>query len=232
MKQYFIVLFLLIVLCFSSTLFADPELKRVIKADSIEVEISWESKETLNTEQFLDTLLNMAIQDKHIKTIDKIGEKIEETNKDIVKKTTKIVKYIYYYVKFQDHRAPEALITLKVETLEFDKAALENTKIKLNPNIQISLTKPCELYTNHHDFFLENFDIDSINLEIQAQSNEEKWIIKTKFQFKNLFLLRWLQSARELLKLKEEPQSHNILLFFKDRFEEFSQNLYKHIQKG
>ena len=110
---------------------------------------------------------------------------------------------------------------------EYTQEARKNPKSKITPMVSVSLDEPFKLYTDYFDFDMEKFDPSSISLRVMAKSTGKTWNISAAFGFNNLFLINWLASVKDTLKLTEEPKVHTVLLFMKHRFERVGNVLYR-----
>ena len=71
-----------------------------------------------------------------------------------------------------------------------------------------------------------------MNMKIVAKSSGSNWTLNTFFSLNNLFLINWLTSVKETLRLGQEPKAHLALLFFKERFEQLGTKVHKAFSKG
>lgn len=218
--KYFCFLLLLTV-----CIMAEPNFHRNLSDHSIEIEISWMSKKILNPDSFYNTLLNMATSDSHVLSLKKIDETLINRKRNPLKKTVNITKIITYSVKTDKEYLKNAQITVQIQSTGLEQRAI------LRPNdkteITISITKPFQLYAEKSNFFIENFDISSIDTYLTASSNGKKWSIKIYFALKNQLLIRCLHAMRDYWHINKEPEVHGVLVFLKKHFENFLSKLYK-----
>ena len=215
------------VLLLSVCIMADPNFHRDLTDHSITIEMSWMSKKILNPDAFLNTLLNMATSDSHVLSLKNIDESLISKKRNPLNKTVSTTKVITYSVKTDKEYLKHAKFTVHIQSIGLEQRAIlrPNTKTE----ITISITKPFQLSAEQSNFFIENFDISSIEGFLTASSNGKKWNIKIYFALKNQLLIRCLHAMRDYWHINKEPEVHGVLIFLKKHFENFLSKLYKQL---
>ncbi len=212
-------------------LWANPDIKTVVSPHGVATKISWAEKSVLGPDAFLEKLFAELSKEYYIESMDKIFEETIQTVENPKLESTTTTKKIYFFVKPAASHYPEAMVTFKVTTVNYSEAVLKDPKIKRFPSISIVVDEPFQFYIDYFDFSLNSFDIRSIQLQVTATSNGNNWIISTNFSIKDLFLIKWLTSVKDTLKLPQEPKVHTALLFFKQRFDYLGDRLYHVLNK-
>ncbi|NUM34827.1 MAG: hypothetical protein HUU50_09795 [Candidatus Brocadiae bacterium] len=227
MRLCFIVCLLFVMpLCF-----AQLQSMTKVNPSGVNVDLSWVSKTTLDPEAFIASVFKSFQEEYYVESMTKISEEIVETKENKLNSTKSITKKHSFFVRPAIPHYPEALLSFTTIEVYFDKAAIKDINTKVIQQASVTLDQPCQLYSDYFDFVWERFDISTVDFSIKAMSDSTKCMIQASFQFNNLFIVHWLCSARDLLKLDSEPQAHSILLFFKDRFETVTSKLHQTVNK-
>ena len=221
--KFFCLPLLLLAVC----VLAEPNFHRNLTDHSIEIEISWMSKKILNPDAFYNTLLNMATSDSHVLSLEKINESLITKKRNPLNKTINTTKVMTYSVKTDKEYFKEAKISVRIQSIGLEQRAILRPKDKTE--IIISITTPFQLYAEKSNFFIENFDISSIDTYLTASSNGKKWNVKLYFALKSQLLIRCLHAMRDYWHINKEPEVHGVLVFLKKHFENFLSKLYKQV---
>ncbi len=211
--------------------FAQLQVIPKVSPSGVTMDLSWVSKTTLNPEAFILSVFKSFQEEYYIESMTKISEEVVDTKENKINSTKVITKKWYFFVRPTIPHYPEALISFVTTETYFDKSAIKDQNTKILQQASVTLDQPCKLYSDYFDFIWERFDISTVEFSIKAMSDSTKCMIQASFQFNSLFIVNWIISARDLLKLESDPQPHSILLFFKDRFDTVTNKLYQAVNK-
>lgn len=226
MKAFGIILALLGVLAFSQ-----PSVNSTLGTSVVNTKVVWPNQATLEPDAFVKNFLQALEKEYYIERLDLAYEEVLDTKVNEKTDSKVVVKKVYCFVQPANPHFPDALVSFKVQSTTYGEKALKNPKAKVRPSVVITLEEPFQLYTDYFDFAINKFDVNSLALKVQATSDSKNWTVQASFNLKNLFLISWLTSVKQSLKIKEEPKVHGTLLFFQQRFQEMGTRIYEIISK-